>query len=225
MTQIIKTISIITILVTLYLIHHAMFINRNNNLTITTNHLQQSESIRILSDNIDDNTLDPIKGNSISSYHKVKAKLEKLLSLIYNRYEMNQPYGYQLFMASNNINSHSWEIIKMKFAVKMLSENATFLMVFTGSSVTAGHDNYYNQSYPSIVMNRLSNIFSKLGIELIVRNIALGANPCYPYVFCYESMGGSDPDFINWEQSYNCGRDTPIFETAMRIAGRSKNKG
>ena len=51
-----------------------------------------------------------------------------------------------------------------------------------------------------------------LGIDLIVHNIAQGANNCIPYTMCYESMGGKDPDFVGWEQSYNCGHADDVFE-------------
>ena len=74
-------------------------------------------------------------------------------------------------------------------------------MIFGGSSVTAGHDNYFNQSYPMIFKKRMAPIFEALGIDLIVHNIAQGANSCTPYSLCYESMGGWDPDFVNWEVS------------------------
>ena len=72
-------------------------------------------------------------------------------------------------------------------------------MVFGGSSVTAGHDNYFAQSYPMIVEKRMKDIFSALNITFIVRNIAMGANACSPYIMCYESMGGYDADVIGWE--------------------------
>ena len=49
-----------------------------------------------------------------------------------------------------------------------------FLMIFSGSSVTAGHDNYFNQSFPMIVKKHFQPIFDSLGIKLVVRNIAQG---------------------------------------------------
>jgi len=161
----------------------------------------------------------------VSQFETAKNKLKKLLSLIYNRYEFGGPYGNKFFMTTNNISPETWDILKMKLATKMLTPNATFLMIFSGSSVTAGHDNYYNQSYPAIFDKRMSDIFSSVGIDLQVHDIALGANNCSPYVLCYESMGGFDPDFLNWEQSYNCGHDDAVFEATARIAGMSANKG
>eukprot|EP01032_Pedospumella_encystans_P008276 gene8276-9842_t len=160
-----------------------------------------------------------------SVYGEARGLIKKVLSLIYNRYEFGGPYGNKFFMASNNLSPETWDILKFKLATKMLTTNSTFLMTFSGSSVTAGHDNYYAQSYPYIFKKRMSEIFAKVGIELVVHDIAMGANNCSPYVLCYESMGGSDPDFLNWEQSYNCGHDDPVFEATARLVGSSKHKG
>ena len=135
-----------------------------------------------------------------NSYDAAKSLLKNVLSLIYNRYEFGGPHGSKFFMTSNNLSPETWDILKFKLATKMLTPNSTFLMIFSGSSVTAGHDNYYAQSYPYIFKKRMTDIFQNMGIELIVHDIALGANNCSPYVLCYESMGGTDPDFLNWEQ-------------------------
>lgn len=37
-------------------------------------------------------------------------------------------------------------------------------------------------------------------------------------------MGGLDPDFIGWEQSYNCGHDDQVFEMMARLTGFSSNR-
>lgn len=79
-------------------------------------------------------------------------------------------------------------------------------MLFGGSSVTAGHDNYFEQSYPLVFQRRVASVFEALAVELVVRNIAQGSNNCLPYNLCLNSMGGDDVDWIGWEQSYNCGR-------------------
>ena len=76
-----------------------------------------------------------------------------------------------------------------------------------------------------IAKKRMGPVMAALGIKLVVRNIAMGANDCNPYDFCYESMGGSDADWYGWEQSYNCGHNDEYFELIARHAGWSKNKG
>ena len=128
------------------------------------------------------------------------AASQDVLSLIRNRYELDKQQGKNFFLTANNLKAETWDIIKLKFAKKMVEGNSTFLMIFGGSSVTAGHDNYYNQSFPLIVQKRMGPILKLLGIELVVHNIAQGANNCIPYNFCYESMGGMNPDFVAWEQ-------------------------
>ena len=88
-----------------------------------------------------------------------------------------------------------------------------------------GHDNRYNSSYPAIVDKRLKAVMNALKLNFIVQNIAQGNNNCIPYEWCYESMGDKDPDWVGWEQTFNCGHDNPAFETTARIAGMSKNRG
>jgi hypothetical protein len=65
-------------------------------------------------------------------------------------------------------------------------------------------------------------IFDMLEVDLVVENIAMGANNCRPYIFAYEAQGSSNPDWVSWEQSYNCGRDKSIFELVARYALRKK---
>ena len=132
-------------------------------------------------------------------------------------------------LIQQNIIESDWNLIKLRFAEKILSEagseGARYLMTFGGSSVTAGHDNGINVSYPLIVDKRMHAALAAAGIDLQVHNIAQGANNCLPSNYCYESMGGHDPDFVGWEQSFNCGRDGKIFEIAARFAAWSKNPG
>jgi hypothetical protein len=79
--------------------------------------------------------------------------------------------------------------------------NQTRLVVgFSGSSVTAGHDNFFHEAYPAIVERTLQRVFQPLGIEVEVRNHAMGNNPCYPYDTCMSTHLGDDLDIITWEQ-------------------------
>ena len=77
--------------------------------------------------------------------------------------------------------------------VVVMGRKSQFLMIFGGSSVTAGHDNHFHQSYPMVFHRRMKEVFDALGIELFVRNIAQGQNQCRPSDLCYEAMGGSGP--------------------------------
>jgi hypothetical protein len=58
----------------------------------------------------------------------------------------------RLFSIPPRQGSDIWDIIKYKIAKKVVDKDQDFLMVFGGSSVTAGHDNYFHQSYPMVSM-------------------------------------------------------------------------
>lgn len=159
--------------------------------------------------------------NSIN-FDNVKKIASESINLIYQRYEFHNSFRFQFFLASNNIPMYGWEILKYKFAKKAIDGNSSFLMIFGGSSVTAGHDNYFNESWPLVYEKRTKAVFEALGIDLLVHNIAHGANDCRPSNLCYEAMGGNHPDWISWEQSYNCGKSKDIFEIMARVALFSK---
>ena len=165
---------------------------------------------------------DTVKGRKLSDknvdFQKARTLIADVTNLIYQRFEFHVFNQYQFFIGSATMGDTAWEIMKYKFAVKILQPNSSFLMTFGGSSVTAGHDNYYNQSYPFVLERRLKPIFKALGVNLLVHNIAMGANGCRPSNYCYETMGGDNPDWILWEQSFNCGRDKGVFELIARVA-------
>ena len=168
---------------------------------------------------------------SFSDISEAKATTKKLLSLIYNRYEMGTSDGAQYFLLANNIPASTWDVMKYKLAKKIVSSallgrQEDYIMVFAGSSLTAGIGNYFNESYPMIALKRLMPIFSALGITLRllndhlfhttciynihisifrVRNIAQEDNNCNPYHVCFQSMGGLDPDWIGSEENSRCG--------------------
>ena len=114
--------------------------------------------------------------------------------------------------------------LKSLFMKKLLKQ-APLNIVFTGTSVTAGHDNYFNQSYPSILSDILKPIFEKVSIDLSVSNVAMGNNPTVPYGYCTEAIAGDDVDIISWEQAMMCSKYTSLcIEIFMRNAFASAGK-
>ena len=160
--------------------------------------------------------------NNMCNVNEARESLQELINLVHHRFEMGNRQLFQFFQISSNIDKNSWDIIKYKFALKMLMDRSRFLMIFGGSSVTAGHDNFFNQSYPDIFKKRMIHSFHKLNIKLVVRNIAHAHNQCLPSELCYYAMGGDNADWIGWEQSFNCGRDGGMHELIARIAGWEK---
>jgi hypothetical protein len=168
---------------------------------------------------------DEIKNKKINvNFEKALEMIQKVSNLIYQRFEFQDYNRFQFFIGSSNFPSDAWDLIKYKVAQRVLlfqsgkTQNASYLMTFGGSSVTAGHDNYYQDAYPFVFERRMNDIFHELGMKLLVHNIAQGANNCRPSNYCYEAQGGDNPDFVGWEQSFNCGRSKDIFELVARIA-------
>lgn len=130
--------------------------------------------------------LDDVPATSEKADDKIDLKAsialaQDVLNLIRHRYELDG-VGSMFALTANNVGEHTWDLIKYKFAKKILLKER-FLMTFGGSSVTAGHDNYYNQSYPEVVRRRLGPVLAAAGIELQVHNIAQG-----PYLRALECM-------------------------------------
>ncbi|TFJ81826.1 hypothetical protein NSK_007073 [Nannochloropsis salina CCMP1776] len=109
--------------------------------------------------------------------------------------------------------------IKQKLIRALLGQNGCpgkaqsdhdFIMSFAGTSVTAGHDNYFNESYPIVLERLLLDSYTAAGLNLEVRNHAMGFNPAIPAAFCVRSQLGEDTDVAAWE-----------FE--MSISGPLKN--
>jgi hypothetical protein len=153
-----------------------------------------------------------------TSFDSAKKLAGDVANLVHQRFEFDHASRFQFFIEASNMPWYGWDILKYKIAKKIVDGGSTFLMIFGGSSVTAGHDNYYNQSYPFVFERRMKPVFEALGIKLIVRNIAQGNNNCRPFLNCYESMGGPKADFIGWEQSFNCGKARDVFEQVARMA-------
>jgi len=179
--------------------------------------------------------------------NKAIRRAQYTANLIHQRFELWHPRRYLFFLYIQNIPEWGWDILKYKLALKTLLPNGAkaapggegsngnsrpstsstsassnnqkeFLYIFGGSSVTAGHDNWFNESYPMVFQRRLQGTFDALGVPLHVHNIAQGANNCFPSDYCYASMGGAAADFINWEQSYNCGKAPNVYELMAREA-------
>jgi hypothetical protein len=91
-----------------------------------------------------------------------------------------------------------------------------FVMSFGGYSVTVGRGNYYHQSYPFIMEKVLLPLFQDLGLDLVVRNSAIGGIPSFPYGWCLPNFLGKDSDVVSWDYGMNEGQDADAFESYLR---------
>ena len=70
-------------------------------------------------------------------------------------------------------------------------EKRPFKIAFGGYSVTVGRGNYFDQSYPFVMERILKDPMKMLGIDLDVRNAAIGGIPSFPYGWCLKNFLGS----------------------------------
>ena len=170
-------------------------------------------------------------------------KTNQILKKLWNDWEVDE---YPIFLTSGYMPHHSYELIKHRFKKiisdaifndktkeddnTLISSKLKFVISFMGSSVTAGHDSPSNMSFPLITEKLMKLPFKIAGIELEVRNTAMGNNPCIPYDACSQTFSGKDADIIHWEQSYNCfpfdegPRTRSIFETFVRQIALMENR-
>jgi hypothetical protein len=140
------------------------------------------------------------------SLHSAFLRAEEQLGLMRSEWEIDK---YPNFLKSCQMHKSSWEVLRLRFMERIISNavlesKKPFVISFMGSSVTAGHDSLFSQSYPVVAEGLMKEVFAAANIELVVRNHALGNNPCMPYDVCVGAIAGYDADIVHWEQSYNC---------------------
>lgn len=150
-------------------------------------------------------------------YSTIKKQVQDIKHQIWEEWEIST---YPLFLTLIHIPSASWELQKQKLIKIILSgsenENNSFIISFSGSSITAGHDNYAYEAYPNVFYETLLPIMNLLSVPFLVRNQALGNNPCYPYDLCVKTHMGTDFDVLTWEESMNCGKNPIPLEIFTR---------
>lgn len=104
-------------------------------------------------------------------------------------------YGVQRY---GSINATAYRMLHSKAAQE------AFVLAFGGYSVTVGRGNALNQSYPMVLKRILAPILKEtLGLDVVVRNAAIGGIPSFPYGFCMEHFLGKDANVVSWDYSMN----------------------
>ena len=131
--------------------------------------------------------------------------------------------NYPSFLMSCGMSHMAWNELVLKFVESIVESNtnananaSSFIISYTGTSITAGHDSYFNQSYPRIVNEYMQPAFVAAGIPLVVRSVGYGNNPCMPYAPCRSTIAGSDADIVHWEQTIECEGDFEMYEQVIR---------
>eukprot|EP00936_MAST-01D_sp_MAST-1D-sp1_P001013 g1013.t1 len=87
--------------------------------------------------------------------------------------------------------------------VRALRAGGKFVFGIMGGSLTAGHDDYFKDSWPFKMGDMLREPFKHAGLELVVRNHAMGNTGSAPNSFCMAQMIGAENNIVHWEYMMN----------------------
>lgn len=125
--------------------------------------------------------------------------------------------GRTLFVSGKNSQFLSWSRFQRKLMMKLLtvllqaknsdslsdselSSLVPFVWATGGHSSTAGHGNFYNQSYTIYLERAAKDVFGGLGLNFTARAYAMGGTTAAPEVaFCMKEIFGMDIDILVWD--------------------------
>lgn len=152
--------------------------------------------------------------------HKLSQHYDALHSTINNLYTPS--IAKRVFHA--HLHATRPNIIRTRFLQKIQQaqthDNSVFKVVFTGNSVVAAHDCYFNQSYAHVFFNHFHPILKAAGITLEMENVGIGDNPCFGYDFCVKTFAGDNVDLITWDQLMDGQRGSHLCVEAFLRASR-----
>lgn len=99
----------------------------------------------------------------------------------------------------SSVNYYGRDYIIKKLVRKLLSNDKKFVISFSGTSVTAGHDNLFKESYPIVFGDLITKAYQDAGLEVVARNHGMGNNPPIPAFLCVGAQLGEDTDVASWE--------------------------
>ena len=102
-----------------------------------------------------------LKGELESVRRKIRQKQQS----IWDEWDVS---SFPLFLATMDIPVLSWEIQKHKFIILILKRRANFIVGFSGSSITAGHDSFFNESFPLVFYDDMKELMKSLNISFEV---------------------------------------------------------
>lgn len=82
--------------------------------------------------------------------------------------------------------------------------------------MTVGRGNHFTQSFPFVFQSVAKPLLQTMGIDLIVRNSAIGGIPSFPYGWCLPNFLGGDSHAISWDYGMNEGNGGSGLESYLR---------
>jgi len=165
----------------------------------------------------------PLKQMSPSQVDELSRKFQTAKANL--RQKLEEEYGSQYFQSMfvdtdagrQTFNSPSktdtnmglsWERMRQRIEYKFMQsfqgQNPTFVWITAGHSSTAGHGNYFEESYTAVMERHVQSLFAAVGIAFEARNYAMGGTVSSPEAAtCFEEIYGADEiDVAVWDYGY-----------------------
>jgi hypothetical protein len=115
--------------------------------------------------------------------------------------------GRTVFASGNDRSTLSWTRFRRKLIMKLLQTTMTDQNVMVplvwatgGHSATAGHGNFYNESYTAYLGQAAKSVFRAVGIQFVARGYAMGGTAAAPEIaLCAKEIFGADIDVLVWD--------------------------
>ena len=139
-----------------------------------------------------------------------------------------------IFQAPNE-NGPSRKQFREKLVLKLLQvldptkeNNSTskFVWATGGHSSTAGHGNFFDESYTAVLEKTVKPLFTAVGIQFEARNYAMGGTEAAPEAaWCMEEIFGTDDlDLVVWDYGMTDGRDMNKMRLYCYRVGMNVNR-
>lgn len=152
----------------------------------------------------------PIKSVSadkrLASFQAAKKALEERLRVDYGSYYEAIFYEEgsfrHVFTSGDKASTLSHNRLKRKLKMKLLQQAGPpqFIWATGGHSATAGHGNFYDESYTAYLEKAAQPVFESIGMTFVGRNYAMGGTAAGPEVaLCIREIFGQDIDALVWD--------------------------
>lgn len=172
-----------------------------------------------------------------TQYESIKQRLDVAISEFQNSIskilaEYQADKLPKAFLGGMGMPETSWSLLVKRLYSRLMTgvlkgSSDPFVIAFLGSSVTAGHDNFFNLSTTEVLRELMTTPLqsANLGVQVIVRNQALGGIQCFPYDICASTFTGQDVDILQWEQTYFCFNDKATWAAEGMIRAALQTPG
>jgi len=152
------------------------------------------------------------------AFHSAKTQLIESLSKDYGSETMfamffeapdalgnRQSLGRSIFRSGDPGSSISWDRFKRKLMMKLLQlllgeTDVRFVWATGGHSSSAGHGNFFHESYTAVMERSAKGVFEAVGLELEARNYAMGGtSSALEVAMCSREIYGMDIDALSWD--------------------------